>query len=111
MIIFAPFLRVHGMALYPFILVRNREDLTNPVLINHERIHLRQQLELLVIPFYLWYLINYTVNLYKYRNHYQAYLHISFEREAYWHESDLAYLTKRKPWSFWKFHWKRSVLK
>jgi hypothetical protein len=92
------------MALYPFILVKHRSDLNNPVLINHERIHHQQQLELLILPFYLWYLLNYLFNRLKYRDHYQAYRRISFEKEAYAYEEDLSYLSKRKPWAFLKFH-------
>ena len=75
---------------------------------NHEKIHLRQQLELLVIPFYLLYLINYIINLVGYKKHYLAYLNICFEREAYRYESDFLYLKKRKKWSFLKFLKKKS---
>jgi hypothetical protein len=39
-----------AMALFPFILLNRRKKITD-VLINHERIHLMQQLEMLVIPF------------------------------------------------------------
>ena len=70
------------------------------VLINHEKIHLRQQLELLIIPFYFLYGINYLLNLLKYKNHYQAYLNIVFEKEAYKFEKDPNYLSKRK-WYNW----------
>jgi len=66
------------MALFPFILVNNKSLLTDAILINHERIHLRQQAELLVIPFYVLYLINYLINIAKYQNHDKAYLNIVF---------------------------------
>ncbi len=85
-----------GMALFPFILVKNKFQKTDVVLINHEKIHLRQQLELLIIPFYLLYLLNYLINLVRYRNHHQAYVHILFEKEAYHYECDLKYLHQRK---------------
>lgn len=75
----------------------------NKVLLNHERIHLRQQIELLVIPFYLWYGIEFVVRFFQYKNWDKAYRTISFEREAYDNESDLEYLKKRKFWRFWKF--------
>jgi hypothetical protein len=104
LIIVVPFLWVHGMALYPFILIKYRADRDNPVLINHERIHHRQQLELLILPFYLWYFGEYLMNRFRHKSHYQAYRGISFEREAYQYETDLPYLTKRKMWAFLKFY-------
>jgi hypothetical protein len=84
------------MALFPFILVNNKSLLSDAVVLNHERIHLKQQAELLVIPFYVLYLINYLANLVKYRNHNKAYLNIVFEREAYANEADMNYLKSRK---------------
>jgi hypothetical protein len=48
-----------GMALFPFIMLRKKDLPHTPQLLNHERIHLMQQLELLVLPFYIWYLIEY----------------------------------------------------
>lgn len=88
------------MALYPFILISHQALLKDKALINHERIHLRQQAELLVIPFYLLYLLNYLLNLMRYQNHHKAYLNIVFEREAYAKENNLAYLKSRK-WYSW----------
>ena len=48
-----------AMAVFPFILLRESRFGEDQVLINHEKIHLRQQAELLVIPFYIWYCIEY----------------------------------------------------
>ena len=42
-----------GLAVFPFAGVQYQEDRTNISLINHEKIHLRQQLELLIIPLFL----------------------------------------------------------
>ncbi|TFF40249.1 hypothetical protein [Mucilaginibacter psychrotolerans] len=95
-LIVVPWLNVSAMALFPFILLRSSAMRKDEVLLNHERIHLRQQIELLVLPFYMFYLLNYLVNLARYRNHHQAYMGISFEREAYKMEVDLAYLNRRK---------------
>lgn len=95
--------KINGITLYPFIFIKNPEDKTNRVLINHEKIHLRQQLELLIIFFYLWYVAEYYYHFFKLRNPHLAYLAISFEREAYTMEHDLSYLKKRKFWAFWKF--------
>ncbi len=88
-------LHVRGMALFPIIFVKYKDLSNNKILINHERIHFRQQLELLIIPFYLLYLINYLINRIKYKSHDKAYMNICFEREAYSMEKDLNYLTKR----------------
>lgn len=95
--------KINGITLFPFIFLRKPEDKTNLVLINHEKIHLRQQLELLVIFFYVWYVIEYYYWYFKLRDSYLAYKFISFEREAYAQEDDLQYLTKRKLWSFRKY--------
>lgn len=43
--------KISGITLFPFILLRKKELRRNQILINHEKIHLRQQLELLIIPF------------------------------------------------------------
>ena len=104
MIIVVPFLWVHGMALYPFILVKHSADRYNRVLINHERIHHRQQLELLIVPFYLWYLTEYLIQRIRYKSHTAAYYHISFEKEAYFHATDLHYLKRRRLWAFLRFY-------
>lgn len=98
-----PFLKVSGMALYPFILVNKKAAVSNKVLINHETIHLKQQAELLVIPFYLLYLLNYLCNLFIYRRHNKAYQNIVFEREAYRNERDLTYNSTRALWAWRKY--------
>lgn len=89
-----------GLTFFPFVIIATKSDKLNKVFINHERIHLRQQLELLVVPFYLWYGIEFGIRLLQYKNRRKAYYNISFEREAYGNEKDLDYLKQR---SFWKF--------
>jgi len=90
----------NAMAIYPFILFKHKSHKEDLILINHERIHLKQQIELLIFPFYLLYLINYLINLIKYKNHYQAYFNISFEKEAYACDQNLNYLKSRKFFSW-----------
>lgn len=63
--------------------------------INHERIHNAQMRELLFIPFYLLYIIEWLFRLFLYMNQDEAYRSISFEREAYAHEYDHSYLSRR----------------
>lgn len=96
-------LKINGIALFPFIFIRKPEDRENNILINHEKIHLRQQIELLVIFFYIFYVAEYYYWLFRLKNKDLAYRRISFEREAYANESDLDYLRKRKFWSFRKY--------
>ena len=88
------------MAIFPFVFFKHASGADEPVLVNHEKIHLQQQKELLVLPFYLFYLINYLYNLIQMLNHEQAYRSIIFEKEAYDHQSEVDYLQKRKPYSF-----------
>jgi len=106
MIIFSRLLipkNYNGLAIYPFIFLKNRSLSKNDVLINHERIHLRQQLELLLVFFFIWYILEFMLNLVRYRNWNKAYRHISFEKEAYVNEMNPNYLIDRKFWSFIKY--------
>ncbi len=96
---------ISGIALFPFILVKEKHQLTDKVLINHEKIHFAQQLELLIIPFYLAYIFWYVFNLIRFRSHQKAYFCLPFEREAYANEYDSEYLANRKPFSFLKYVW------
>ena len=89
-----------GLTFYPFVFLADKDDKLNEVFINHEKIHIRQQLELLIVPFYVWYFTEYLIRLLQFRNRKKAYYAISFEREAYANEKDLAYLKSR---SFWRF--------
>lgn len=84
---------IRALAFFPFIIIPST-TIIDDVLINHERIHLRQQLELLVLPFHIWYLIA----LYR-----VGYMQISFEREAYANEHDLNYLKNRPIFGFRKY--------
>lgn len=74
--------------------------------LNHERIHTRQQLEMLFVFFYLWYGVEWLVRLIIHRNFMRAYSNISFEREAYAHERNLDYLHSR-PFFAWRKHLKK----
>ncbi len=92
--------KISGITLFPFILLRKNEYKQNKTLINHEKIHIRQQVELLIIPFYIWYLTEYYLKYLKYKNPQLAYRNISFEREAYDNDQNLNYLNQRKLWRF-----------
>ncbi len=97
---------VIGITLYPYIfLKKSYVDLMTPEKlkenINHESIHIKQEEQLLVIFFYLWYEIEYCIKYIKY-NH-NTYRNLSFEREAYENEGNLDYLKTRKFWAFLKY--------
>jgi len=94
------------MVIWPFLFIKNKKYLKNNVFMNHERIHARQQLELLIMPFFIWYLLEYSILRLKY-NHDRAYRNIVFEREAYYCEANLEYLSNRKLWSFTRFYSKK----
>ncbi|TDU43932.1 hypothetical protein BXY82_1354 [Gelidibacter sediminis] len=92
-----------GMTLFPFVFVKYAQLKLDSVFVNHERIHLRQQVELLIIPFFIWYGLEFLVRYAHYRNWYLAYRNISFEREAYQNEAHLHFLKKRPFWNFLKY--------
>ncbi|MDG2432597.1 MAG: hypothetical protein P8M54_09070 [Flavobacterium sp.] len=92
-----------AITIFPFILLRYKEDRNDARLINHERIHLRQQLELLIVPFYLWYSFEYFLKLVRYKDKNLAYRAISFEREAYDNENNFYYLKQRSFCSSFKY--------
>ena len=70
---------------------------------NHEgNIHWPQQLELLIIFFYLWYGIEWLIRIPI--NGKRAYRNIVFEREAYINDDNLDYGKTRKFWAFLKYY-------
>ena len=104
------FMKIKGMALFPFILLRERlenaegwEAASAKRTINHETIHFQQALELFVIPFYILYIIEYGIKLLVYKgNMGKAYRNISFEREAFTNDDNLDYLPTRKRYNWIK---------
>ena len=89
-----------GMTVFPFVLMKYDFDKINKVFVNHEKIHLRQQLEMLILPFFIWYFLEYLIRFIQYKNKDLAYRNISFEREAYANETDLNYLKNRSLFGF-----------
>lgn len=94
-----------GLCIWPFIILKEDSFKYDAVLVNHERIHLEQQKELLIFPFYFLYFIEWMLKTVYYLNSYKAYENISFEREAYANEWDLDYPVSRKTFSFIKYLW------
>ena len=98
---FIPFGSFKAVNLFGLIFVQKGETLSASDL-RHEQIHTRQMLELLVLPFYLWYLLEWLLRLVQHRNALRAYFSISFESEAYAHQHEPDYLSRRRPYA-WLF--------
>ena len=102
------------------IFVKNNAKIDD-VTINHEAIHSKQFIELMILfavvtvfirwwlplfaPlfFYVWYVAEWLVRTIQYRNFDKAYKNISFEREAYANEGDASYLKGRGWFNFLKY--------
>jgi hypothetical protein len=92
----------NAFAFYPFVVLRKTELRNNQTLLRHEKIHLQQQQELLILPFYLLYLFEFFIHFATVWNWHQAYRKISFEKEAYAFEKEEDYLNRRKLWAMWR---------
>ena len=104
-------MNIGGITLWPFIVLREYYQGTTNYwrskrerIINHESIHIKQQEELLIIPFYVLYVLEWFIKLFFYGK--QSYYNISFEREAYSNEHDKDYLKNRK-----RYRWIKRILK
>lgn len=86
---------VVGITLAPFGIYLNEKHLNNKKTINHEKIHWKQQIEMLIIFFYLWYGVEWFLK-YLIKQPDGAYRSLSFEREAYDNENNINYLENRK---------------
>jgi hypothetical protein len=90
------------MSLYPIaIFVKKKTYKDYKKLINHESIHWQQQKEMLGLFFYLWYFIEWFINIFIYGK--RAYVKLSHEQEAYDNDQNLNYLVKRKRYSWVKY--------
>ena len=120
-----PFPGYKAITLWPFVFVRKNAWYSNDT-DRHERIHGRQQLEMLLIGmvlaafgcgwwsllalpvFYLWYGLEYIIRLCITRDHDRAYRSISFEQEAYDNERDEDYLKHRRLYAWLRYVFKKS---
>jgi len=87
----------------PIIFFWKKDQLNNTLIYKHECIHHRQMLELLILPFYIWYISEYLIHRIKGKKHQEAYHAISFEREAYYGEKIKNYASKPQWFGFLKF--------
>ncbi len=76
-------IKMEAITLYPFILYRAKQWETSPKTVCHELIHCAQINQLGVLRFYISYGLEYLKGRLKGMSHYDAYMNISFEKEAY----------------------------
>lgn len=101
---FIPFKDYDAINLFGILFCRKGTTITTEV-IQHERIHTKQMLELFVVGFYLWYVAEWLVRL---PMKGRAYSNISMEREAYENMHDPNYLIHRRPYAWIKYLKKES---
>lgn len=95
-----PFKGFTAMNLFGVLFVRKGKKISK-IMLNHETIHTSQMKEMLYIPFYIWYIIEYIIRVFQYRfKLHTAYRNISFEREAYANQYDVNYVKNRE-----SFNW------
>ena len=113
---FIPFPGYKAINLFGVLFVKNNAKIDD-VTINHEAIHSKQFIELMILfavatvfirwwmplfsPlfFYIWYVIEWVIRL----PNGNAYKNISFEREAYANEGDASYLNGRYWFNFLRY--------
>jgi len=92
-----------GFSFFIFIFVA-REAYDHDMIIRHETIHFKQQVEMLFIGMWIMYAFEMVRNYIKYKNFDKAYRNNVFEREAYANDEDEDYLKNRKFWA-WNRYW------
>jgi hypothetical protein len=96
---------ITGLTLFPFIILSKeiRGTTEAMITINHEKIHIRQQVELLLVVFALWYVASFIAGRMRGMSWHEAYRNIIFEREAFDRMYDMDYLKTRKIFAFLKY--------
>ena len=130
-----PFKGFQAITILPFIFARNSAKWLKDYVLNHETIHLRQQLEVLIASaaviaalilifgwswwwmltsfgvYYAWYGIEWLVRLAICHDTHLAYKNIAVEQEAYLNEYDMTYLKNRKLFAWVEYIGKQSFRK
>jgi hypothetical protein len=70
-------------------------------MLNHERIHTAQMKEMLYVFFYIWYFVEWLIEIFHYGS--TAYHTNTFEREAFDYDDNLTYLATRPRFAWWKY--------
>lgn len=99
-----------GSCIGPFIIIREKDY--SVVLLNHETIHYEQQKELWFIGAYVMYTLEFLFKIFYYKfNIKDAYLNVSFEREAFSMQPLIGYVGHRKPFANFKCIYLKASLK
>lgn len=96
-----PFKGFKAINLFGIVFIRKECRMTGTDL-NHEAIHTAQMRELLYVPFYVLYVLEWLWLLPRYPKRNEAYRNISFEREAYAHQAEPDYLKTRPKFNQYK---------
>lgn len=130
-----PFKGYTAITIWPLIFARKSAKWLKDYVVNHESIHLRQQLEVLIVSaviiaalilifgwswwwlllslgvYYAGYGIDYAIRYILYGSPHEAYRNIATEQEAYLNQYDLTYLKHRKPFAWVKYLGQRTYRK
>ena len=129
-----PFKGFKAITLWPFVFARKKFNPLDDVTLDHEGIHLRQQVEVLVVaaavllilcitciswwwmciaPFayYILYCMEYIIRLCAYGRGHEAYKNISFEQEAFLNERNFNYLSEERKAFAWVKYLTRKTYK
>lgn len=89
-----------AITLFGVVFARKDQPVPDQRVLRHESIHTRQMLELAVVGFYAWYVVEWLVKWAVYKNRHTAYRNICFEREAFDNDKDADFLKHRPFWNF-----------
>lgn len=93
-----------AMCIWPFILIKSSVSSSRLAeIIRHESVHARQQVEMLWIFFFVWYLLEFCIRFIATRNFMKAYQSLAHEREAYLNDNNPHYLKHRKPYAWLRY--------
>jgi hypothetical protein len=95
------FFPIAAITIWPFIFIRKGH--ATPLLMNHEKIHIAQANELLVIGQILLYLLFIVIGLIRYGSIREAYKNNPFEKEAYANQDNANYLADRRLYAWTRY--------
>lgn len=101
---FIPFKGYKYINIFGLIFTRDKSKITD-VEYNHEKIHLKQMQEMLWLPFYIWYGIEYLIISIARLSDKQGdrYHDVSLEEEAHNNDTNLEYYKQRKHFAWLKY--------
>ena len=102
-----------ALTVWPFVFMHPqfKESRVFPELLQHEEIHIRQQLELLVVGALFLYVFEYLyARVIKKLDSRQAYYYTALEQEAHRNAYKPHYLKTRKPYSWVRYLWEKKKL-